>query len=154
MSGAISETHLFDLAELTAPELEKLWRQHLSERVPDQLPKSMLAKFLAYRLQEQQRGLSKTTIAYLKLIETDIRQGREPVMPYPDERKLRPGCQLVREHGGIDHRVTVVDGGYEWQGKTFGSLSSVAKAITGTNWNGHRFFGLNAKAQPSAGAVP
>ena len=155
MNSAISDIDHFDLAELSALELEKLWRQQLREKVPDHLPKSILARLLAYRLQDyQQGGLKKRTIAYLKLIETDIRQGREPETPYPDELKLKAGCQLVREHDGVDHRVTVVDGGYKWQGKTFGSLSSVAKAITGTNWNGHRFFGLKAKAQPSAGVVP
>ena len=67
--------------------------------------------------------------------------------------KLKAGCQLVREHEGIDHRVTVVAGGYEWNDKTFASLSSVAKAITGTNWNGHRFFGLKVKVRPSAVAT-
>jgi Protein of unknown function (DUF2924) len=53
---------------------------------------------------------------------------------------------LVREHGGIDHCMTVTGDGYEWNDQTFKSLSSVAKAITGTNWNGHRFFGLKGKS--------
>jgi hypothetical protein len=154
MSSVISEIGGFNLADLTALELEKLWRQHFSERVPEHLPKSILARLLAYRLQEQQRGgLSKKVNAYLRLIESDLLRGREPEMPYPDEQKLKLGCQLVREHDGVDHRVTVVDGGYEWQGKTFASLSTVAKAITGTNWNGYRFFGLKAKARLSDGAA-
>ena len=122
-------------------------------KVPDHLPKSLLAKLLAYRLQEQQQGgLSKKAIAYLKRVETDLRESRAPETPYPEEQKLKPGCQLLREHEGIDHRVNVIDGGFEWQGKTYLSLSSVAKAITGTNWNGHRFFGL--KTKPSVEVAP
>jgi hypothetical protein len=51
---------------------------------------------------------------------------------------------LVREHGAELHRVTVMSAGYEWQGQTFKSLSEVARAITGTRWNGPRFFGLRS----------
>ena len=153
MNGAIVEMKSYDLTNLPAAELERLWRQHLREKVPDHLPKSLLARLLAYRLQvQQQGGLSKTGMAYLKVIEIDLRNGKVPKTPYPEEQRLKPGCQLLREHDGIEHRVTVLEGGYQWNGKTFASLSSVAKAITGTNWNGHRFFGL--KAKHSAQAMP
>jgi Protein of unknown function (DUF2924) len=148
MSNENVETQNFNLMNLSATELGKIWRQNLSEKVPDHLPKAILARILAYRIQsDRQGGLSKKAIAYLKLIEADLREGRSPITPYLDERKLKPGCQLVREHDGIDHRVSVVDGGYEWRDKTYPSLSSVARAITGTNWNGHRFFGLKAKVE-------
>ena len=153
MNGAHMETGSFDLTNLAAAELERLWRQHFREKVPDHLPKSLLARLLAYRLQvEQQGGLSKKAMAYLKVIEADLRNEKVPETPYPEEQRLKPGCQLLREHDSIDHRVTVLEGGYQWNGKTFASLSSVAKAITGTNWNGHRFFGL--KTKPSAQATP
>ncbi|MDP8996456.1 MAG: DUF2924 domain-containing protein [Pseudomonadota bacterium] len=154
MTNVSVERQNFDLTNSTAAELEKLWRLHLSEKVPDHLPKSLLAKLLAYRLQEQQRGgLSKRAITYLKAIEIDLRNGNVPEAPYPEEQRLKPGCQLLREHGGIDHRVTVLEGGYQWNSKTYPSLSSVAKAITGTNWNGHRFFGLKTKVPSSAEVV-
>ena len=51
---------------------------------------------------------------------------------------------LVREHDGALHQVTVVPDGFAWNGTTYDSLSAVARAITGTNWNGPRFFGLRA----------
>jgi Protein of unknown function (DUF2924) len=86
----------------------------------------------------------------LKVIEGDLRDAETPRFPYRGEGNLKMGCQLVREYEGVDHRVTVVEKGYEWQGHSFTSLSSVAKAITGTNWNGYRFFGLKAKFRPSA----
>jgi Protein of unknown function (DUF2924) len=155
MSGTNLEMTSLDLTNLSAAELEKLWRRHLGEKVPDHLPRSFLARLLAYRLQvQQQGGVSKKSVAYLKVIEADLREGRTPETPYPNEQRLKPGCQLLREHDGIDHRVTVLEGGYQWNSQTFTSLSSVARAITGTNWNGHRFFGLKAKLKPSVEAAP
>jgi Protein of unknown function (DUF2924) len=55
---------------------------------------------------------------------------------------LRPGALLVREWQGKLERVVVLEEGFAWNGTNFRSLSQIAKAITGTNWNGHRFFGL------------
>jgi hypothetical protein len=102
---------------------------------------------LAYRMQVEEHGdLSRKSGAYLKSIEADLREGRSISTPYLDRQTLKSGCQLIREHDGVDHRVTVVDDGFEWQGSTFATLSAVAKAITGTNWNGYRFFGLTKKA--------
>ena len=57
---------------------------------------------------------------------------------------LRSGALLVREWKGHLERVMVLDDGFAWNGGVYPSLSQVAKAITGTNWNGHRFFGLKA----------
>ena len=67
-------------------------------------------------------------------------------------RTARPGTVLVREHGGVPHRVMVLDDGVSWNGKTYDSLSQVAFAITGTKWNGPRFFGLrDAPARDKGG---
>ena len=63
---------------------------------------------------------------------------------------LRPGAILMREWQGRLEQVMVLEEGFAWQGRSFASLSAVAKAITGTSWNGHRFFGLAQKAHPSA----
>ncbi len=72
-----------------------------------------------------------------------------PIPPVPDKRSLKPGTILAREHNGELHRVMVLDDGFAWNGATYRSLSEVARAITGTNWNGPRFFGLRDKARPS-----
>ena len=152
MIVTVPDVNIAELARLSTNDIEKLWRQHLREKVPEHLPKSLLARLLAYRLQvEKQGGLSKSAVAYLKTIETQLRDGRPADTPYLEEQKIRPGCQLIREHAGVDHRVTVLEGGYEWNGMTFSSLSSVAKAITGTNWSGQRFFGLKGEKQTSSG---
>ena len=152
--GVVGDAGMGDLSGLSVAELTGLWKRHLTERVPDHLPKSLLAALLTYRLQvEQHGGLSKKAIAYLKLIESDLRVGREPETPYVQSNHLKSGTQLAREHDGVMHRVMVMESGYAWSGRTFSSLSAVAKAITGTNWNGHRFFGLQEKAKADVGVA-
>jgi hypothetical protein len=58
---------------------------------------------------------------------------------------IRPGTILVREHQNVLHRVTALETGFSWNGRTFASLSAAARAITGVRWNGRRFFGLQEK---------
>ena len=139
------------LPRTTAAELAIIWRNHLGGSPSARLPKSLVARVFAYRLQVQRSGdLSKPAFAFLQGIAADLELGKNPEVPYPDDRRLKPGSVLVREHDGVQHRVMVLDEGYAWSGKTFASLSAVAKAITGTNWNGQRFFGLD-KSKGKAG---
>jgi hypothetical protein len=63
-----------------------------------------------------------------------------PSPPLRDPRLPAPGTVLTRPHGGVDHRVTVVADGFEYQGERYGSLSAIARRITGTAWNGFLFF--------------
>ncbi len=62
--------------------------------------------------------------------------------------KVAPGMRLIREWNGSSHVVEVVDGGFLWNGRGYGSLSSVARAITGARWSGPRFFALTSDAAP------
>ena len=64
---------------------------------------------------------------------------------------LKAGALLVREWKGRLERVMILEEGFAWNGQTFGSLSQIAKAMTGTNWNGHRFFGLRQGKVDAAG---
>lgn len=64
--------------------------------------------------------------------------------------KLKPGARLVREWGGAVHEVTVVERGFEWNGRTWASLSGIAEAITGGHWSGPRFFGPRPEGGPEA----
>ena len=59
---------------------------------------------------------------------------------------LDPGARLVREWNGVSHTVDVTDHGFEWRGERYGSLSAIAREITGARWSGPRFFGLNGRA--------
>jgi hypothetical protein len=98
--------------------------------------RDLLLRTLAWRLQENAfGGHDKAT---LKLLEA---QGQKRA---GDERcqRLKAGTVLIREFGGTRHTVTIVPEGFLWQEKTYPSLSAIARTITGTNWNGPRFFGL------------
>jgi hypothetical protein len=65
-------------------------------------------------------------------------------------RRIKPGSELVRTWKGKSYRVTVMTEGFAYNGKPFASLSEIASEITGTNWNGPRFFGLRPSAGRSA----
>ena len=62
--------------------------------------------------------------------------------------RFKPGMRLIREWQGRTHEVTVLEEGFQWNGKSYRSLSAIARAITGTRWNGHVFFGLKSRQSP------
>jgi hypothetical protein len=98
---------------------------------------------LAWRIQELTLGgLSRETRKMLDLLadEIDGKSDRKAIIA--DARNPVVGTRLVREWSGIEHTVTVMRDGFEWQGRRFKSLSAAARAISGSNWNGYRFFGL------------
>jgi Protein of unknown function (DUF2924) len=125
--------------------LRRQWRAHLGGEPPTHLARWLLMRVLAYRLQaEAFGGLDKS-------IQRMLRSNEERDVAVPFDRRapqtrngvgLKAGALLVREWNGKLERVMVLEEGFAWSGRTFGSLSQIAKAMTGTNWNGHRFFGL------------
>ena len=109
-------------------------------------PKALLLGVLAYRVQAAALGdLDRATVRLLKRIAPEGRSSKRVEVPVPDRVGLRPGTVLVREWEGTPQRVMVMTDGYAWNGTTYQSLSKVARAITGTRWNGPRFFGLRDK---------
>ena len=103
---------------------------------PKGLTKDIIARMIAYRIQEEAfGGLDKET---LKLLDR-LARGEKP---NELQRRLKAGTVLVREYQGDRHTVTVVADGFLWGEKTYSSLSTIAQVITGTKWNGPRFFGL------------
>ena len=122
---------------MTVEQLRAFWRERFASDPPAAFSKALLARAICYRLQEQTSGgLSASTDRLLRSL---IKPGAEP------PRRVKVGSVLVREHQGVVHEVLVVPGGFCWQGKTYDSLSTIAKTITGTSWNGPRFFGLRSK---------
>jgi hypothetical protein len=134
------------VSDLGLDELQQLWRRHLGKSAPMRLPKWLLVRLLAYRLQAAEHGdLPRETIRMLTRIADEQEQGKDASIAPVLEQRIKPGTVLVREHGGVMHRVTVLLAGYAWNGETYPSLSAVAKAITGTRWNGYAFFGLKER---------
>jgi len=122
------------------PDLKALWRDLFDAEAPP-YNRTFLESRLAYRIQElAYGGLAVTTVARLENMaeDFDTTKGRR-------KKELdRPiaGTRLVREWKGVEHCVTVREDGFEYQGRPYQSLSAVARAITGTRWNGHAFFGM------------
>lgn len=144
------EQDLAGLPSLELDELRRRWRKLTRRPAPPSLRRELLARLLAYEMQVRAYGgLSRDTSRLLdRLARGD---DARTLLAGSQERRLRPGTQLVREHAGRLHRVTVTEVGYLWEGTTYASLSEVARAITGTRWNGPRFFGLRDKPAVSAG---
>lgn len=136
-----------ELAALPALDLDALrlrWRRLTRRPAPPGLRRDLLARLLAYEMQVRAYGgLSRDTTRLLDRLAA----GADPARALITDRArhLQPGTQLAREHDGQIHRVTVTTAGYLWNGAVYASLSPIAEAITGTRWNGPRFFGLREK---------
>ena len=131
------------LDQLSRAELRELWKRELAEQPPSSLGRDILALGIAYARQERHYGgLSRPVAKELdRLLARALGDGNDTpelsATPLP-----RAGTILMREWHGITHHVTVTEDGFLWNGKPHRSLSSIARAITGTAWNGPRFFGL------------
>jgi hypothetical protein len=141
------EAEIDHIRSLGLDELRACWRTTLRSSPPPAFTKDLMARFLCWLLQEQALGgLDPGTEKLLG----SLAQGDKPGI----DRRLKPGTVLVREYQGERHTVTVVPSGYVWRETTYPSLSTVARAITGTAWNGRRFFGLGASRNPPDGIEP
>ena len=133
------------LKTMPMPELKAEWRA-LFETEPPPFNRRHLENRIAYRIQElAYGGLRPETIRRLEVL------GEQYDNDTPSSRRKRhddrpvTGTRLVRAYRGTDHTVTVLTDGYEWQGRPYRSLSAIARAITGTRWNGLVFFGLKSQ---------
>lgn len=132
-----------DLKQLELEGLRRRWRAAFAKRPPENLPKHLLVATLTYDLQASEfGGLGVAQTRYLDALYKDGDRATLPAPGHPDSGQFRAGTVFAREHQGITHHVTVAQQGLIWNGNTYSSLSAVARAITGTNWNGRRFFGL------------
>jgi len=120
------------------------WRTTFRLSPPKGFTKDLVARFICWYIQEQAFGGVDPQTA--KVVDGFVRSDKRP------DRRLKVGTVLVREYQGERHTVTVVPGGYIWRENTYASLSTIARAITGTAWNGPRFFGLRARRDESVPA--
>jgi hypothetical protein len=134
------EAELARIAAMNINELRSLWREREGREAPSGFSKNLLARALSYAIQEEQLGgLSKEV---KKLLASP--DATEP------PRRIKVGSVIAREYAGARHEVFVTEGGFSWQGRNYPSLSAIAKEITGTRWNGWRFFGLRDDQRRSA----
>ena len=141
-SDASVVAQLTALRKMSVVELKQRWETLFGTPAPNN-SRSYLEVRLGNRIQELMLGgLSRDTRRVLDLLikELEGKNTRKAIMT--DPRKPVPGTRLLREWDGGEHSVTVLRDGFDWQGRKFKSLSAVARAITGTQWNGYRFFGL------------
>ncbi|WP_072384431.1 DUF2924 domain-containing protein [Novosphingobium sp. NDB2Meth1] len=139
-----SYLRLSRISEMTAAELKEEWARRYGTPAPD-LSLELLRIGVGYKLQEQRNGgLSRGTRSLLRQVSANAAIGKTNAAT-PSPRKLTPGTRLVRDWHGVGHTVIVLDDGFEYEGARWKSLSAIAKAITGTKWNGPLFFGLTGR---------
>jgi Protein of unknown function (DUF2924) len=148
------EDEIAHLRGLDLRGLHARWQSIFGRQAPSHLTRHLLFAVIAYRLQADRFG--DLDHATKLVLDRTVAKEAEPAMSarlasFDQKRtELTPGTVLVREWDRRSQRVMVLTGGFAWNGQTFDSLSKVAFAITGTKWNGPRFFGLRDKEDRSA----
>lgn len=133
------------LKDMSVNELKAKWTSLFETPAPNN-SRAFLEVRIAGRIQElTYGGLSRDTRRTLDMLADEVEGKTVRKAMAVDARNPMPGTKLVREWNGTEHTVTVLRDGYDLCGKKYKSLSAVAKAITGTNWNGFRFFGFREK---------
>jgi Protein of unknown function (DUF2924) len=136
------EAEIDRVRSLGFDELRALWRRTFRSSPPSAFTKDLVARFICWHLQEQAfGGLDPSAMKLLDGLAHGDKRGAERA------RRLKAGTVLVREYQGERHTVTVAADGFLWCDSTYKSLTTIARAITGTAWSGPRFFGV----QPNRG---
>ncbi len=159
------------LSQLDEEAMRRRWRRLIGRPFPQDLGRGLTLRILAYYQQVQHFGdLDRASLQ--ALAESAGRSGRRldsaglgvsvdsgtesgSASSHVEPKIfVRPGTLLLREHEGVAHRVMTLEDGFAWNGKTYASLSQIAFAITGTRWNGPRFFGLREKPKAKTDKSP
>jgi len=149
---AALEAEIARLPDLGHDELRKRWKLLFGRPAPKSLRRKFMARAVAYQMQvAAYGGLSAATKRRLREIAIAISNGdRTGVF---SGVQIKPGTQLIRQWQNTTHTVMVLDEGFALDGRTYKSLSAIAKAITGTNWNGYAFFGIKRAARANKAAA-
>ncbi|NJL50575.1 MAG: DUF2924 domain-containing protein [Blastochloris sp.] len=127
---------------MPTPALKTMWRELYGTDAPP-YNRRFLESRLAYRVQElAYGGLKPETVKRLDALARGVADTDPKTRRIRADQKPIAGTRLIREYGGVEHVATVLHDGYEYQGRPYKSLSAIARAITGTRWNGWVFFGL------------
>ena len=143
---------LTELGRMPLADLKTRWRS-LYGTEPPKYKRQYLIKRLAYRIQElAYGGLSDHTQAALEQVAEQNESQRKSARAQrrrPKKTHPLPGTRIVREWNGQRHEVTTIEGGFEYNGRGYKSLSAIAKVITGAHWSGPHFFGLRTLRKDS-----
>jgi hypothetical protein len=143
------EDELDRLAVMPIAQLRVRYREVFRTDPPKALGPDLLRRCIAHRIQEKAYGgLSPATLRLLNQLVRAAMAKPNGRLELP--RRIKPGSELVRTWKGKTHRVMVMADGFAHDGKTFASLSEIAFGITGTKWNGPRFFGLRSTSRECA----
>ena len=138
------------LKAMSVNELKTEWQAMFDAPAPNN-SRTFLEIRLAYRIQElTYGGPDKQTRRLLGLLADEVEGTLTRKAQIADPRNPVVGTKLIREWDGVAHTVTVLKDGFDWGGQRYKSLSAVARAITGTRWNGYRFFGLRERKRGEA----
>jgi hypothetical protein len=142
IDAAEIEAEVERLRSMPIAELRALWRAKFKSEPPEVFGPDLLRRSIAYKIQEDAYGgFDRATARLLKqLMQQFAKSNGRLVLP----RQIKPGAVLIREWKGERHQVTVLEDGFSYRGKPHESLSQIARLITGTRWNGPKFFGLRA----------
>ena len=148
MAKAIPD-RIAELEALDTRELRARWQRAYGQPAPKHASRDLLLRAVAHRLQEQAEG-GPSKAALRRLAKLAALNGGGSLPTPPSLPRLKPGSRLIREWRGKVHHVTVLEEGFDYCGTRYGSLSHIARTITGARWSGPLFFGLRktgARAQ-------
>ena len=127
------------------------WRRLYRSTPPKRASRELLILGVAWKIQERAHGgFSAATNRRLAALTRSLAQDGD--IARARVTRPKPGSRLIREWGGRTHSVAVSEDGFEWNGKTWRSLSAIAREITGAHWSGPRFFGVTGRSPARAGA--
>lgn len=143
------DAELEQLPTMPIVQLRKRYVELFRKPPPKAFGPDLLRRSIAYRIQEvAYGGLSRPV---QKMLDQMIKAyWKNPKGRIELPRRIKPGSVLARDWKGTTHQVTVLEEGYSYAGRSYASLSEIAGLITGTKWNGPKFFGLRPKADKSA----
>jgi hypothetical protein len=154
ITTASIEDEIAHLRGLDLKGLRARWQSVLQNVAPVHLPRHLLFAIVAYRIQVDRFGdfdhETRQVLNRADAKESDSAMSARLISFDQKRTELTPGTVLVREWDRQSQRVMVMADGFAWNGQTYDSLSKVAFAITGTRWNGPRFFGLRDKEDRQA----
>ena len=150
---SVVEQELLHISTMTLGELRTKWQLLKTSKAPAAMSKELLCLAISYPMQEHLSGtLSRPTLLRIKALE-DRNAGEKRTRHVSATSLPKPGAKILREWQGKTHEVVrLTNGQFAFDGKTYRSLSVIAREITGAHWSGPRFFGLKTATTSESGA--